>query len=199
MITYLVDNKVNILGVVKGREKADVVKFLRKIPASLRKTVEAVCCDLYDGYMNACKEVFEKNTPVVADRFHVRKLYRKSLIKLRKSELARLKKLLTKDEYAGLKAAISIVRKQKDYFTEEEKPIVEKLLNLSPKLREGYKFSRELTAIFDSHISESQAKEKIAEWIAKVNQSNLSCFDSFITTLNKYGSSAKSVGGWRLL
>lgn len=82
LITYRVNNKVHILGVIEGRKKADVVAFLRKIPGRLRKSVLAVCCDLHDGYMNACKEVFKKNVPIVADRFHVRKLYPVVLTKL---------------------------------------------------------------------------------------------------------------------
>ena len=168
LVTYRIDSKVHILGVIEGREKEDVIKFLRTIPVSLRRTIEAACCDLYEGYINACKEVFGDKTPVVADRFHVRKLYRKSLINLRKSELKRLKKELSKAEYAALKPAIAILRKQKDYFTESEKTIVENLFSLSPKLKEGYQFSRELTAIFDSHISVKIANEKISDWIVSI-------------------------------
>jgi len=133
LIAYRINGKVHILGVVEGREKAEIIAFLRKIPRQLRNTIQAACCDLYDGYMNACKAVFKKTVPVVADRFHVRKLYRKSLVNLRKSELLRLKKVLSKTEYAELKSAIAILRKQKDYFTETEKPIVEKLFVLSQK------------------------------------------------------------------
>jgi len=58
--------------------------------------------------MNACKAVFNKTIPIVADRFHVRKLYRKSLVSLRKSELKRLRKELTAEEYAEFKPAISV-------------------------------------------------------------------------------------------
>ena len=97
LITNRIDNKVHILGVIDGREKDDVIKFLRTIPVALRRTIKAACCDLYEGYINACKEVCDNKIPVVADRFHVRKLYRKSLINLRKSELNRLKKELSKD------------------------------------------------------------------------------------------------------
>jgi len=185
LITYRLDDKVHILGVVEGREKVEIEAFLRKIPRRLRNTVQAVCCDLYDGYMNACKNVF-KRVPVVADRFHVRKLYRKSLISLRKSELIRLRKELNKNEYAQLKRAIAILRKQKDYFTETEKPIVEKLFELSPKLKLAYKFSRDLSGLFDSHITPEIAKEKMAEWIEEVTNSELSCFNKFIKTLTTY-------------
>jgi transposase len=186
LLTYRMDDKVNILGVVNGREKADIAAFLRKIPARLRRTIQAICCDLYDGYMNACKEVFKGKIPIVADRFHVRKLYRKSLINLRKSELARLKKELSDYSYAQLKPAIALLRKQKDYFTDEEKPIVDKLFSLSPKLKLAYQFSRDLSGIFDSYITPAVAKEKMVEWIGAVTNSGLTCFNNFIKTLTKY-------------
>jgi hypothetical protein len=33
-----------------------------------------------------------------------------------------------------LKSAIALLKKHKDYFTNEEKPVIEKLFSLSPKL-----------------------------------------------------------------
>ena len=186
LISYRVNDKVHILGVVDGREKAEIVRFLKRIPSRLRNTIQAVCCDLYDGYMNACKEVFKKKIPIVADRFHVRKLYRKSLVQLRKSELARLRKSLTAAEYEKLKPAIAILRKHKDYFTESEKPIVAMLFELSPKLKLAYQYSRDLSGIFDSHILREVAKEKLTTWLTTVISSELHCFDNFIKTLTKY-------------
>lgn len=186
LVTYRINDKVHILGVVGGREKAEISRFLSNIPRRLRNTVQAICCDLYDGYMNACQDVFKKKVPIVADRFHVRKLYGKSLINLRKSELVRLRKALTDNEYAALKPAIAILRKQKDYFTDQEKLIVEKLFLLSPKLKSAYQFSRTLSGLFDSHITPAEAKEKMTDWIKDVTNSELKCFDNFITTLTKY-------------
>lgn len=186
LITYRVDEQVHILGVVKGREKVNIVLFLQTIPLQLHKTIRAVCCDLYEGYMNACQEVFGNKVVIVADRFHVRKLYRKSLVTLRKSELKRLKKELSIEKYADLKSAIALLRKQKDYFTEEDKPIVKKLFDLSPKLKLAYELSRDLSGIFDSHITPHVAKKKMKEWMASVADSDLNCFDHFIKTLLKY-------------
>lgn len=186
LITYRVDDRVRILGVIKGRKKNDIITFLQKIPTDLRKSIKAVCCDLYDGYINSCTEVFGNTIPVVADRFHVRKLYGKSLITLRKSELNRLKKKLSSQEYATLKESIAILRKQKDYFTEEEKQVVEKLFLLSPKLKLAYQYSRELSGIFDSYITSKEAKIKMTSWVSSVTNSSLNCFNRFIKTLIKY-------------
>ena len=55
-----------------------------------------------------------------------------------------------------------MLRKQKDYFTDDEKPVVEPTFKLSPKLSKAYKFSRKLSSIFDSQITAEAAKEKMA-------------------------------------
>ena len=78
--------------------------------------------------------LFELINSTVADRFHVRKLYGKGLIALRKSELKRL-------------------------------------FNLSPKLQLAYQLSHELTAVFNSHLTPSEAKALFAEWIDRVSAS----------------------------
>ena len=57
---------------------------------------------------------------------------------------------------------------------------------MSPKLKLGYQFSRELSGIFDSHITPEVAKEKMEAWILSVTSSDLTCFNSFIKTLIEY-------------
>jgi transposase len=185
VLTYRVDHKVNILAVLEGRKKADILRFLKSIPPHLQRTVTAVCCDLYDGYIQAAKAVFADKV-VTADRFHVAKLYRKKLVNIRKSELTKLKKRLSKDQYQSFKDAIAILRKGRDYFTDAEKEVVQKLFDYSPKLRLVYQFSRELTAIFDTHQNKDEAQTQLREWIERVTCSELTVFNGFIKTLCKY-------------
>ena len=47
---------------------------------------------MYDGFINAAKEVFPKKVMIVVDRFDLEKSYRNELEKLRKKEMKRLKK-----------------------------------------------------------------------------------------------------------
>jgi transposase len=186
IVSYRCNNEVRLLAVFDGRERATVELFLRKIPERLKHTVRAVCCDLYEGYINASKAVFGDAVPVVADRFHVRKLYSKGLIALRKSELKRLKKGMSESDYKNLKPAIAVLRKQKDYFTDDEKSVVEPLFNVSPKLKLAYQLSHELTAVFNSHLTPVEAKALFVEWITCVSASTIKCFNRFIKTLNKH-------------
>jgi transposase len=185
VITYRHNDEVKILAVLKGRTKKAVKGFFESIPYRLKQTVTAVCSDLYDGFINAAKEVFGDKV-ITADRFHVAKLYRKQLITVRKSELAKLKKKLTAEEYKSLKDGIALLRKGRDYFTEEEKLIVFDLFNYSPKLRLAYQFSRQLTAIFATHHSKEEAEAEFRNWISEVSSSELTCFKTFIKTLKKY-------------
>ena len=186
LVTYRCNGEVRLLAVLKGRKRDTVEAFLRTIPKRLKRTVNAVCCDLYDGFINAAKAVFDKRVLVVADRFHVRKLYGRGLITLRKAELKRLKRIFSDEQYKSLKPAIALLRKQKDYFTDDERRILEPLFKLSPKLALAYKLSHELTSIFNSHITPTQAKELMAKWIESVMISGVKCFNKFMNTLSNY-------------
>lgn len=186
IITSRENEEMRILKVIRGREKADIKAFFESIPKKKRKTITAVCCDMYDGYINAAKEVFGKPIPVVADRFHVAQLYRKSLISLRKKELLRLRKELSEEEYKLLKPAISILVKKKECYNRDDKIILEQLFRYSPAIKAVYRLTRQLTSIFNANHREPTAIKKIDEWIEKVQSSKVKCFTRFIKTLNKY-------------
>lgn len=186
LVTYRDDKKVLLLAVVEGRKKVGIEVFLRGIPKRLKKTITAICCDLYDGYIQAAKAEFKNNVPVVADRFHVSKLYRRSLITLRKSELKRLKKQLSAEEYHQLKPAIALLKKQRDYFTDDESRIIKPLFAYSPQLKLAYRLSHKLTSIFNSELTKQQAKEQMMAWIEEISTVELNCFNRFIKTLNTY-------------
>jgi transposase len=57
VVTGRVENKTVILGVLADREKETVTQCLPAIPRHLCKTMHTVCCDMYDGFVNAAKEV----------------------------------------------------------------------------------------------------------------------------------------------
>jgi transposase len=141
---------------------------------------------MYDGFVNAAKAVFRKKVRLVVDRFHVAKLYRNGVETLRKQELRRLKKELSLEAYKELKGIMWILRKREEDLTEDERKVRDKLFQYSPKLKEAYTFSNELTAIFDLDIGKRQGKLKLTGWIRRVRSRKLDCFNTFLTTLEKY-------------
>ena len=186
IITSRLNDKSDILAVLKGKEKADVEQFLRTIPSKLKATIKGVCCDMCDAYIGAAKSAFGPKVPIIADRFHVAKLYRKSLVQLRKKELVRLRKKLTAEQYKALAPAIAIMVKSKGYATTEERKILSKLFYYSPALKAAFNLCCKLTHIYNSHIGIRAAKRKINGWIEAVEASDLACFNTFVKTLTKY-------------
>ena len=174
-----------VISVIPGRSRDELEKFLKSIPEELKKTIEQVCTDMYDGYVNAAIAVFGVQKLVI-DRYHVAKLYRKPLDKLRISEMARLKKELEPEEYAKLDGMMWILRKKHECLSEADKDKLEVLYKHSPKLKEAHRYALRLTHIFNTHCKRKSALAKINRWIYSIKKSDIKIFDSFINTLEKY-------------
>lgn len=185
IVSTRINDSVQILAVLPDRKKETVKAFLESIPERVKKTIKIVCSDMYEGYINAAKEVLGNKIKVVIDRFHVAKNYRSCLDSLRKQELKRLKKELNETDYARLKGAMWALRKNEDNLTDHDKDVLKALFEYSPSLKQAYDFQNILTGIFNQNISKGEASELIKDWIKVVESSELSCFDKFIITLNK--------------
>jgi transposase len=140
---------------------------------------------MYEGYVNAALEVFGIHSLVI-DRYHVAKLYRKPLDKLRIKEMDRLKMELSAEEYAKLEGMMWILRKNHECLSEANKESLALLYKYSPLLKKAHKYALRLTHLFNTHTDRKSALAKIDRWIMSVKKSDLNIFDKFIETLNKY-------------
>ena len=183
--TRLATGALRVLGVLEGREKATVKKFFSSIPKRLRKTIRVVCSDMYEGYINAVKEVLGKRVQVVVDRFHVAKLYRQGLDKLRTKELKRLKKELPEADYKEFKGVMWLLRNNPVELKPEELEVLSRLFKYTPLLGSAYVFCYTLTSIFELPLTKAEAKRRLQAWKQLVQESDLDCFDSFLSTLDK--------------
>jgi transposase len=181
------NGNITILAVIEGREKADVLAFFNSIPAHLRKTVKHVCADMYEGYVNAATEVFGRQA-VVIDRYHVAKQYRKPLDDLRIKEMKRLKTILSDDDYSNLNGMMWILRKKHECLSVSDKSKLALLYKYSPVLKRAHSFALKLTHIFNTHQNRKSGMAKFDRWINSVNKSQLTCFNTFISTLEKHKS-----------
>jgi len=176
-------DEVKIIGILPDRKKKTVKAFINSIPESLRNTVKTACTDMYDGYVNAVKEVFGKKVKVVIDRFHVAKKYRECTDSLRKKELRRLKSDLSDGEYKKLKGAMWALRKKPENLSDDEQLVLMLLFKQSRLLEVAYNLEKDLTSIFDTNYNKAEASKKILDWIKKAESSEVECFDKFIKTL----------------
>ena len=186
IVTGRLADETFILGVLADRKKSTVKTFLSGMPRKLRKTIQAVCSDMYDGFIHAAQEVFGKRVKIVIDRFHVAKLYRKGLDTLRKHELQRLKQELSAEEYKQLQGVMWALRKREDKLTDEDKDLLARLFVHAPLLKVAYELCNALTRIFEKRIGKRRAKSQLTDWIVRVRASTLHCFNTFGTTLEKW-------------
>ena len=183
--TARVEEQTLILGMLPDREKETVKQFLQSIPRHLRQTIHTVCCDMYDGFVNAAIEVLGKRVQIVNDRFHVAKQYRSGLETLRKQEMKRLKEVLPEEAYSQFKGVMWAVRKREENLSDHEAEVLVSLFEHSPKLELAYDLCDELTLLFDSPLSKRQGKHRLKTWMNQVRSSGLNCFDRFLKTLEK--------------
>ncbi|MCP4778711.1 MAG: ISL3 family transposase, partial [Planctomycetaceae bacterium] len=176
---------LSVIGVLPDRRKETVKAFFDSIPSPLRKTVKTVCTDMYEGFVQAAKEVFGAKA-VVIDRYHVAKLYRAPLDQLRIREMKRLKTDLSPEEYAKLEGMMWILRKNHECLSKKEKEALSLLYQHSPQLKKAHQYALKLTSIFNSHCSRKNALAKVDRWISRVEKSEIRCFDRFIIALKRH-------------
>jgi transposase len=179
------EGKNRLLGILENREKATVKAFFLSIPKDLRDTVRCVCSDLYEGYTEAAREVFGGGVTVVADRFHVAKLYRKEVDTVRKQEMRRLKRELAEEDYKKLKGAMWLVRKDPNTLEEQERASLRLLFTHAPVLFPTYAFGWALTGIFDTTQSKTEAEERLRAWMRLVKETKAEGFGRFMNTLDE--------------
>jgi transposase len=188
--TQQADDHVAVLAVLSDRKKETVRQFLETIPPHLWPTIETVCTDMWEGYVNAAKEFAAAHSEValyvVTDRYHVAKNYRKCVDTVRKQECRRLKRELPKAEYAQLKGALWVVRKNHADLTPEDRSLLQRLFTHAPRLKAAYTLREELTAILELPLTFEQGLQRLRAWSAKVRRQGLKCFDSFLTTLDNW-------------
>ena len=139
--------ELSIIAVLPDRLKETVLAFFLSIPGNLRRTVKTVCTDMYDGFVQSATEVFGARV-VVVDRFHVSKLYRSPLDKMRIREMSRLRAELSVEDYAELEGMMWILRKKHECLSQADKVALGSLYRHSPMLKKAHSYALKLTHIF---------------------------------------------------
>jgi len=182
--------RIRILAVLPNRRKATARQFLEDIPPRLHKTIEAVCSDMWEGYINAAKDFRQAHNTlhfdIIVDRFHVAQNYREAVDKLRKQERKRLKQELSDEDYEEIKGVMWATRKNNADLNDEQRQQLRRFFDYSPRFKQAYTLREELSAIFDLPLSHEYAQHRLDCWQNKVQQSGLTCFDKFLRTLQNW-------------
>ena len=161
------------------------------IPARLRPTIHTFCTDMWDAYLGAATDFIdafpEVEAKIVIDRFHVAQNYRGDFDTLRKKEYRRLRKELPEDTYKEVVYGLHwVLRRNHANLVEDDKVRLRTLFQYTPDLHQAYTLREELTAIFNTDLTQAKGQHRLERWIAKVESKKINCFKKFIKTLQNH-------------
>lgn len=161
------------------------------IPARLRPTIHTFCTDMWDGYLGAATDFIdafpEVKAKIVIDRFHVAQNYRGDFDTLRKKEYRRLRKELPEDTYKDVVYGLHwVLRCNHAKLDKDDKVRLRTLFQYSPDLHQAYTLREELSAIFNTNLTQAEGQHRLERWIAKVESKKINCFNRFIKTLQNH-------------
>lgn len=115
-VTVLTDpDNDRVLGVVAGRTKESVKQVLNETFTKEQKSgIESVCTDMWEAYINTCKEELPQ-AKLCNDKFHLVKYLNEAVDKVRKQEVKEQHEL-KQTKYLWLKNQINMTEKQRIQF-----------------------------------------------------------------------------------
>lgn len=88
----------NVVAVITGRKKDDVVSYFCSLPIEVRESIEAVSMDMSRGYCHSVLECLPNAKPVI-DRFHISQQLHKNVDDARKHIQNHIKNMARKMKY----------------------------------------------------------------------------------------------------
>jgi len=163
-----------------GRTQETLRAFFREHGAALCDGIQAVCCDMWQPYIDMIKEQLP-NAALIYDRFHIMQQLLRAVDTVRREEAIQLKKtnpdLLVRTRYIWLKNVENLSDAQRSRFNYLEK------LNLRSHrawlLKEGF---RE----FWEYAVKSKARDFLQRWFWWATHSRLKPIRDFAWTIRRH-------------
>lgn len=174
-----------VLDMLPERDKDSFVKWLQQGKASglLAHLVEFTA-DMWEGYINAVHEVFDKEVRVTIDRFHVMKQFQERLTEARRE----IQRTLPKEEAQALKGSRWLWVKNFENLTAEEQDRLQALKEQFPALKKLAEARESLRSIFEDRGVQSveEGKKRLQGWMKEVTQLGLKALELFCGTLTRW-------------
>lgn len=174
-----------VLEVLEFRDKATVVKYLQEKKASgLLAEVVEVTCDMWDGYVEAAREVFGPDVIVTIDRFHVMKNLQEQLTASRRE----IQRELPKEEAAELKGSRWLWQFNPENLDEKQGTELTRLRVLFPRLAQLGDQREALRQIFEDRTITDAATgaTRLQAWMAAARSLGLTALNKFCKTLENW-------------
>jgi transposase len=173
-----------VLEVVEGRDKDLIVKYLRDNNNGLFAELEEVTTDMWDGYVNAAKEVFGQSFRVTIDRFHVVKNFQEQLNNARRE----IQRELDNEQAKELKGTRWLWTTNPENLTKEQQQQLEVLKEHFPRLKQLVEQRESLRAIFEDRSIQDAASgaKRLRDWVEQAKAIGLKALDRFCKTMSNW-------------
>ena len=164
----------------KGRDKTTINKFYNQVGYKLNASVTAICCDMWQPYIDNLKIYFPDAT-IVFDKFHIVSHLNKAVDEVRREEAKELKKtepdLLKGTRYIWLKNPWNLTDKQKVKLSTLEK------LNL--KINRAYLLKENFQYVWEYKYP-GWAKKFLKQWFWMATHSRLKPLRDFAWMVRRH-------------
>lgn len=185
-VAVIVDHtNERVLEVLENRTKDAVRDYLHDQQATgLLAEVVEVTTDMWDGYVEAAREVFGDRVRITIDRFHVMKNFQDHLTAARRE----IQRSLPKDEARRLKGTRWLWLTNQENLSEEAAAELAALKDQFPLLKDVLDQRERLRRVFDDAAIRTAARGAclLREWLAQARQLGLKALDGFCTTLENW-------------
>jgi transposase len=173
-----------VLDVLEGRDKDLIVNYLRANKDGLLAQLEEVTTDMWDGYVNAVKDVFGAAFRVTIDRFHVVKNFQEQLTQARRE----IQRGMGKEEAKELKGTRWLWQKNPENLTVAEQQQLAQLKERFPRLKQLVEQRESLRAIFEDKSIQDGASgaSRLRAWMEQAKALGLKALEAFCKTLSNW-------------
>jgi transposase len=159
--------------------------YLRQgLVGGLLARVVEVTTDMWDGHVEAVREVFGPGVRVTIDRFHVMKNFQDHQTAARRE----IQRSLPKDEAEALEGTLWLWLTNRENLTREERDELAALRERYPLLRDLWDQRERFRALFEHPTIRTAAAgaQAIRQWIAQARDLGLKALDAFCKTLEHW-------------
>jgi len=174
-----------VLDVLESRAKDKLVEYLRQAKgAGLLAGVVEVTTDMWDGYVDAARDVFGTGVRITIDRFHVMKNFQERLTAARRE----LQRRLPPEQAHALKGTRWLLLTNRENLTAAAQAELAALGERYPLLGELRAQRDRLRALFEDRTIGSAAAgaERLRAWMRAARQLGLRALDGFCQTLEHW-------------
>lgn len=178
-------SNARVLEVLKSREKSVVLAYLTQAKADgVLAQVEEVTTDMWDGYVEAAREVFGAGVRITIDRFHVMKNFQERLTAARRE----IQRRLPKEEAKALKGTRWLWLTNEENLTPEERAELAALAQRFPLLGQLRAQRERLRALFENRTIQTAAAgaKHLRAWMQEARSLGLQALESFCQTLENW-------------